>query len=731
MIKKSFIAVIIAVFLGSCALADGRQSGRVVLIVAGGMSVRDVANPGIPYMELKELMKNGCGALMNVRTGRSSKDIDLVERAGMEPGCVSLGAGAMAVAGAEARRAAGVHGLINGVEAGETYTCRTAGSIGCAQIVHPEIGRMWRANEAASYRARPGALGSVLHNSGIKTAVIGNSDIPGEMHREAVTIAMDESGLVDYGDIDSTNISMKDKDSPYGIRANQKTLLREFDRVASRSRFIVIDFGDTFRADAYSESCTDEQAVSVRQRAARHLDEFATRLSTRLDFRKDTLIILSPSARTFSDIEEERLVPVIAMGPEFGPGALISPSTRRAGLITIIDIAPTVAHLLNVKPQTPFDGRAVERVACRGTARKLLSINLDASGQGQRQPAMRGGSVVQSVIVVLVTMAILLSVSRPWKNYAAWLALVPIALPTAMLYLPLIYDGGLVGAVLWLIGLVAMILFICSVVFRSPMRAMAWLCGLITVSLMVDLLRGAPLISSSIAGYSAVEGARYYGIGNELMGTMLGAAIVGMGIALSSWKADAWKKWVLACAVYALALVFIGAPNLGVNLGGALATIPALGAALLARREKWPGWRSVIVAAALAALALGIVFGADIFRGGEAQSHVGRALSSMSNGDILTVAQRKIALNFMLLSTSVWSRLLGLSIVGVGAILLWARKKSVRLLSGEENAAAIGVAVGVAGAFAFNDSGVVAAACCVVVLWMLFAMRSLEAGGWK
>jgi hypothetical protein len=356
-------------------------------------------------------------------------------------------------------------------------------------------------------------------------------------------------------------------------------------------------------------------------------------------------------------------------------------------------------------------------------------MNLNASGQRQRQSAMRGGSIVQSVVVVLVTLVIILSVSRPLRNIASWLALVPLALPTVMLYLPLIYNGGLVGAVLWLVCLTAATLLIFAAVFRSPARALVWLCAAIVASLMVDLLRSGPLISSSIAGYSIVEGARYYGIGNELMGTMLGAAIIGTGVSLSSWKSRSWKKWGVAGAIYASVLVSIGAPTLGVNLGGALATAPALGAALLARRGKWPGWRALIVAAFLAAVVVGLILGADAFRGSASQTHVGRAMSSVAGGNqggIIAVAERKIALNFTLVSTSLWSRLLALSGVTAGVLLWWSgRKFGKELLSSEEKAAVIGASVGVIGAFAFNDSGVVAAATCAVVIWALLAVKSL------
>ncbi|MCE5323430.1 hypothetical protein LLG46_08985 [bacterium] len=706
-------------------MAADQTEGRVVLVVAGGISIRDIADPAFPH--LWDLMHSGSAALMNVRTGRASKDIDPVDKPGMEPGCVSLGAGTLAVAGAETRRAAGVDCLINGVRAGSIYKSRTALDYGDARIVHTEIGKILRANEEASYRAHPGVIGSALHEAGIKTAVIGNSDIPGQMHHEAVAIAMDKNGIVDLGNIDLPSLALVDSDSPYGIRTDQAALMSEFDQAANRCRFIVIDVGDTSRADIYADSCTNEQAAMLRRQSVHHLDDFISKLTAKLDFNKDVLIVLSPNSRSFSDIDEEKLAPVIVKGPGFGVGTLTSPSTRRPGLITISDVAPTIISLLRVEPEQPMGGRPFKFVKQNNNISKLLQLNLDAAKQDQRQPAMRVGSIVQSVAVILVTLAVVLGVSRPVKKLAAWVALVPLAIPIAMLYLPLVYSGGLVGTIIWLIVITAAIVLVCSMLFRNPVRAMGWLCGIVVVSLMVDLVRGAPLIKSSVAGYGMIEGARYYGIGNELMGTMLGSSIIGMGIVLAAWNAQAWKKWMAAIIVYVLVLVFIGAPNLGVNLGGALAAALALCATLLARRGKWPGWRTFVVALLVVFIAFGALFGPDLLRGGASQSHVGRALSASGSGsDILWIAERKMALNFMLLATSVWSRLLALSLIGYLLALWQVSRKALEIFPRDEKAAMVGTFIGICGAFAFNDSGVLAAATCAVVLWMLPAVRLLS-----
>lgn len=713
--------------LCSPAAATG---GRVVLVVAGDLSIRDVADPSAPH--LYSMLRDGSAALMNVRTGRPSKFVEPMLRPGMEAGCVSIGAGTMAVGGAETRTATNASDLIGGFPAADAYSFRMGGRPGRCEVLHADVARVQRANAEASYRAIPGSLGSALREAGIRTAAIGNSDIPGEPHREAVAIAMDRNGLVDVGNVSSSDLAEPDPGSAYGVRANNPALLRELDRALRLSRFVVIDFGDTYRADRYAELCMDSQASRIRREAVHRLDALVGKIRGMLDLKRDSLIVLSPTPRLLSDLEDEKLTPVLAVGPGFGGGALTSPSTRRLGLVTMGDVAPTVLSLLGVPRPRDVVGRTILSAKCDDTADMLLRMNSDASLQSQRQAAMRGASVTQSVAVVLITLAALLGVSGLWRRAAGWLALLPGLLPIAMLCVPFVYSGGLVGAVAWLVALMLLLLGAVRLVFRTPLRAFAWVCWVIVVGLLIDIARGAPLISSSIAGYSIVEGARYYGIGNELAGTLVGATLMGVGLSLSGGRTSSRYSGLLAAVAFAVVFVFIGSSGLGANAGDALSFAPAIAIALLWRRNWRLNARNLAIVLGASLLAVAAVFAADALRGGGAQSHIGRAAGLAASGDalgILEVAQRKLALNFMLVSTSVWSRLLGLSLVG--SVVLYAKGRRAskgEFLPRELSAVALACVVATVGTFLLNDSGVLSAAACSVFLWMLLVLRALGQG---
>lgn len=725
-----FAALVIALLClpAACAGVASASQPRVVVVIAGSASIRDFADPS--FRGLADLFNNGSAALLNIRAGRLSRDVEPASKSGFEAGCVSLGASAMATAGAEARRAGDANGAIDGVKVVSTFQYRTDLRPGSAQVLHTEIARMQRINQAGSYRAEPGSLGSALRRSGIRTAVLGNSDIPGEIHREAVAAVMDANGIVDFGEVDGGKVNQLDPTAPYGVRTNTEALLHKLDQLPSLCRFIVIDFGDTFRADSYAESCTDKLAAEHKKIADARLSSFVGEIAGRLNHSRDLLIVLSPNARAFTEIAGERMGAILISGPRFREGKLTSASTRRPGVVTLADVAPTILAFFGIKPTADMVGRPMGSISGPNAAEALVAMNAEASAQAERQVIMRGGSVAQSVIVVLVLAAILLTVSPLAKRAAAWLVPCFAALPLAMLLMPLLYLGGLIGSTVALVVLTAAILGLCALTLRTPSRAFVWLCAIDVAVMMVDLLRGAPLMVASMASYNIVEGARYYGIGNELMGTMLGATVVGMGMALASGRIGSRVASLLAVLVFGVVLVFVAAPALGAKVGGALAMTPAMATALLARRGWRPSVRGVALVVLITILAVGGVFAVDALRAGSAQSHAGRTATMLTGGNvagILDIFQRKLALNFMLVTGSLWSRLLGLCLVG-SAILLWwgKRERGAEFLSREESAAALGCCVGAVAAFIFNDSGVVASATCSVFLFALLALKLLE-----
>lgn len=90
--------------------------------------------------------------------------------------------------------------------------------------------------------------------------------------------------------------------------------------------------------------------------------------------------------------------------------------------------------------------------------------------------------------------------------------------------------------------------------------------GLTTIILFDMAVFNQFLIKNSLLGYDPIIGARFYGIGNEYMGVLVGASLITISIFFEKFG---FKNIILL--PFALAVVFImGNPMMGANVGGTI-----------------------------------------------------------------------------------------------------------------------------------------------------------------
>jgi hypothetical protein len=343
---------------------------------------------------------------------------------------------------------------------------------------------------------------------------------------------------------------------------------------------------------------------------------------------------------------------MVLIGSDVPSGLLTSPSVRfRPGLIAATDIAATALG-------KPF-GAGRPAVLIPGKFENL---------ERQRELWKQRGAVGLVVIPWLLTPLLLLTV---WKKKERLGGLI-LSVPLAMLLTPLL--GALYP--LNTLGFVALAVIFMFVVGLATWKLLVRHIALvIALTLWVGVTLGEPTLEYNTFSYSLTEAARFYGIGNEGAGLLIGCALVaGFDIP----------------ALLAVAIA-IGAPSLGANNGCFLAALVGLGVREILKlpKTKW------LWAAFVALLGMGILFLGlarwDASRGVSAQTHLGRAASGERSG-ALTLIGRKLAMNGHLLVSSPWSLLLLTS-----GVLLVRRQCWVVLIAG-------------GAALALNDSGVLAAA---------------------
>jgi hypothetical protein len=222
--------------------------------------------------------------------------------------------------------------------------------------------------------------------------------------------------------------------------------------------------------------------------------------------------------------------------------------------------------------------------------------------------------------------------------------------------------------------------------------ALAWV-ALATAALVVaDAAAGGALERFSTIGYNPATGTRFYGVGNEYAAVLAGSLTMGLGVLVHRRR----PPTALLVAVGAVAILALGLPAMGADVGGSVALGLAFGATVGLLRGD--GWRGVVLSAAggfgFAAavfLASGLLF-PDI-------SHGSRAAGG--GGGLYEILIRKLALGLGSLLNPVLLALLALcaSVTYAG----WRRTRGTPLAAAIPGAVVAAIASGI-----FNDSGLIA-----------------------
>lgn len=691
---------------GPAAAASVGEGRRVVLLLLDGVGLSDLAASDMPNFR-RLLVRQGAIASANARPAGAYTP---------ESGYVGLGAGTRAYGTPDAGLTLGTDELHDGEPAGTLFARNTGRPAPAGALVHLDLPRLLAQNAKADHPVQVGALGEALRAAGRKVAVVGQADSPGVISRLAGTVAMDARGVVPRGNV-SQGLSRPDPLFPTGRRTDYDRLLAEFRRFYRTSDLVVIETGDTARLNRTLDWVLPEQAARLKQQSLKRFDAFLGELSRALDWKRTLVLLVSPGPAPDAVARGELLTFVAAFGPEVRPGLLQSSTTRRPGLVTAFDVAPTILSWLDAPVPATMIGRPVAAYPFPDPLPALLDFERLATATNRQRPPVLKGYVVLQIIFILGSLVALFLAPRLPAAMAAALRLGLLGLtaaPLAMLFLPLIRSGVLGLDVLLLVSLTVLCVAAALLGGRSLHRAFVVVYLATAAALLVDVSFGARLIRSSFLGYDPLGGSRYYGIGNEYMGVLFGATVAGCAAVLDLVPAlrPHWRLVVLTPLT--LAALITGFTGFGANFGGLLGGVVTLLAAWLAFRGQRPRLATLgLLAATGAALVAGVAV-ADALRPQET-SHVGqlvRQVAVVGPEAFYTVVARKLAMNFRLMRYTPWADGLVTFIIGLGVLLY----RPVGLLSRivrENPSFSLGFWAALAGTvavFLLNDSGVVAAA---------------------
>jgi hypothetical protein len=709
------------------ALAESK-AGKVVIFVIDQVNLDEMKIAGMPH--LKNLIKNGG---VGLSSDRSTVPGDPIAQ------YLSIGAGNKATGIAitpgqvntqDLQEGFGARESIDGQSAADIFYERTGRQISYPQAANLSIGALKDINISEQTEAVPGALGDALKKEGLKTAVVGNADGGKVLNRSIIDILMNSRGLVDYGQL-GNDVTMRDAGAPSGRRTDPDKLFATFAAAYGQADVVAVEWGDTTRVREEGEFITGGREGTLINKSLVNADAFLGRIIDAVDLKHDLVIVITPTPSTL-DVKANRIVtPVVMAGQGIGQGFLTSASTRREAVIVNTDIAPTILKHFGAKQPSALTGRPVYTVGT-GSDRLVIAASISerwVTVRNLMNPALRG-IAYWDIAILFFFMALLLPKRfRKWAFKMRWLLLSVPAIPLVVLFLPLLNYGPPVLVILEIIAGTAAIVALIYWRARTPVEALGVIGLSVAATLLIDLMTGSGLAQDSILGYSVVNGARFYGIGNEFVGVLIGSLILGVFYIMSyrNGKAGTASK-VAAVSLMIVATVMIGAPQLGAEFGGFLAAILGFGLMSIGYFRGGYKLRDLTVLA-VAGAAVVVVFALyDLSRGVAGGSHIGRLVSqTQAEGPspLITIIQRKVEMNVKLVQFAFWNWVNVASAAAIG-LAFYGLRNLLKLVVRRYQyftATVVGGLSACVAALVFNDSGVVAMA--MIFLYLVPAMLYL------
>ncbi len=582
-----------------------------------------------------------------------------------------------------------------------------------------------------------GALGSAIRGAGGRTAAIGTSagratDALGMAGAPAAFVARDTAGMIDEVEV-SARLLRSDETVAGGLTTDLDVLELAYrdalDATADGGpTLIVIDAGDGERArSAAGVSGAWEHA---RRDAVAVTDE-TVRVAMRSLPRDAALIVVSTAE--YATTGSAGFGPVLVYGA--GPGVLRSAATRIDGTVTLPDVSVTALSLLGVEPPAAMTGAVLEivptavsgaervesRALADARARSLealrtpvwfaflgacvgvLAYGVLAAVRGLPGAEGRGGRWIGGAVVVLLSVplgAMLAMIGPdPASSQAGWVRLALGCSLTA-------------GAALAVARR------------RGRMAAATIVAGLTVLAIVLDQLSGGSLAVNGVFSYSTLFGARYYGLGNEGAGIVIGALLVVVGSRVD-WYGESRARGFIGAGLAVAAVAVL--PSIGANLGVAAWGVAGVFAAYLYARRRRVTVRLVLwgLAAALALLGIAVLVEAATPGG----SHLGEALAGVLGGGAgpAELVVRKIALSLAIVQATPFSLLLPVVLVLVIRLLASPTGALGGIVSGSRGlgAAIAGVCCAAIVALVTEDSGAVVAALVLLFPLSVLVMRAV------
>lgn len=595
----------------------------------------------------------------------------------------------------------------HGIPAGALYHSLSGYRAATTGIVHLGLTKLIQQN-SKDITFNIGLFGELLHQNSIKTAAIGNADAD-LISRCGALLLMDRKGRLDYGVIGKNSLIVDSK-FPFGLRTDNERVFTAWRDFHHKAGVVVVTLGDLERLERFSLYLTDRQWAHYRRQVLRNYDLLIGRFMHELDFSNTLALVFTAQAPLRKGGTGERLTPVVIRGPGFGSGLLYSGSTRKSGIITCYDLPITLLNYLKIPKTRYYSGHVLRQVSgdWRSIRREQQQL---IQNYNVRWPLL---TVYGYLLIGLILAGIISAVFWPFRyqimQRLGYGYLFLITIPVVFLIEAAINPLNWVAILGWTIGLASLIwLITLYLAKRDQLGTLANISILTVVVIVFEGLFNGCLELKSFLGYSAIAGARFYGIGNEYMGFLLGAYIVAVSIYLPKiTRCKIQVLWLVACSL----AIFLAHPNLGSSIGGGATALMGLGITTYLWLERPIRLKEIIglIAAAFSLLILAGLW--DYYININSMTHFGQfvtILKSQGFDTITNLIERKLELNIRLIAYTPWTKVLLAILVAIPILYKKPPLLVARFIQRypAETSGFFGLSLTAIVALLINDSGIV------------------------
>ena len=501
------------------ARSDNGKRPRLFLIVCDALTLEDLDLAGSAYPQLSYLAAHGTLGLMNCAVAGPRSDTAAL---------MAIAAGQQAPAEKTDEQAANDWEKAPGerISAAESHRRRLSLPAKPAYAFDPR--RSVKHLGIQQLRVRgldTGRLGAALASASPPAPTAG-------WRRRAALLTVDKLG------VGSGMVALRSYDPrlPYGLTDSPPALVEY--AWQTDADFVVIHLGDGARAEAARQHLSEAEYREAHRHAVRVLNALVSLLRNRLKPGSADILVVSPRPPAADAAHPEvwnELTPILGYGPDFPPGAFASTTTRTPGLVSNTDIAPTILSLYRLPTPPTMIGRPMriipdEREDAHGSRRikRIVRLNFIAWANAAALAPILAVLGAFCFVCVIAGMLSLRIGSRTMAGMFATCIVAAMNFPAAQLFAPIFVTrtvveyGMRLGA--WMLAL-TVVTYGLARLLRVSLPTAA--CALNLTAVLADLVTGQHLLKDALISNYYLPGFRYYGLGNDYLGLLLGFAIVG------------------------------------------------------------------------------------------------------------------------------------------------------------------------------------------------------------